>query len=188
MISVERSVFLSILTLIVYTFSIYFQPGGQLVFPFPLYPVFLLVISVIYFVHERKMKGAFLLPVAALFGLFGAPFFWEIMLSSADQQQLFASSFTDIILLISKSLFIIWSIIVSTKGKDSGLNYAIIILGIAGLIVGMILNSTLIEGISFVIFMILSGIITANKTSAAIFLFLAFLRLTEWFTIWGNYF
>src|SRR5690606_34044663 len=118
MISTERSAFLGVLTLCIYATSLWMQPDGSLIFPFPLYPAFYLAICAIYFITAKSDKSRALVLISGVLSLLSAAFFWEIVLSLEDFVQFMDQLYVDLFYLgsrLSIYFWIIWKILRSEK-------------------------------------------------------------------------
>lgn len=77
-----KSIFLVMLTLIVYATSIFVKDGNTFVFPFPLNPFIFFIVAVQFGYWHRTMKTMFFATVlTAMFGVLSSEVFWEIVLS-----------------------------------------------------------------------------------------------------------
>ena len=102
MITTERTVFLSILTILIYAIGLYAQPGGQLVFPFPLYPIFMFIVALTYLLKHRSDINSWLLLTGASLILLSSAFIWEIVLSVEQFQAFLEKPIIDLFYLIGK--------------------------------------------------------------------------------------
>lgn len=188
MITVERTVFLSILTLIIYVLGIYFQPEGIIIFPFPIYPIFFLVVSIIYYINERKIeKWSILLPISGLFLLLGSMYLWEILLSQNKLEAFIDLPVVDLSLLLSELLLFIWIVLQFATNK-ARLTSIIGILLAGTYLTTIFLGDKKYEALALIVLFILSIFHETSKSAKSFFGFIAFLSLSEWLTYYINNF
>ena len=88
----NRSIFLVALTYVAFA-SIGLIRNGSFLFPFPLNElVFFILFLRFAFWHRKERLSILLVGIAASASLLSSSFFWEIILSTTDQAQLFQST------------------------------------------------------------------------------------------------
>lgn len=115
----KRTVFIVILTLLVYALTQFFE-SGVFLFPFPLFDVILLLISFqfIYWnrkiIFEKKNLYFYLYLLALTFKVISSQFFQTLIFKDQDLEQLNSGIFLDIILIFSAFFlglfFILWKL------------------------------------------------------------------------------
>lgn len=182
MISTERSAFLGVLTLCIYATSLWMQPDGSLIFPFPLYPAFYLAICAIYFITAKSDKSRALVLISGVLSLLSAAFFWEIVLSLEDFVQFMDQLYVDLFYLgscLSIYFWIIWKILRSEK---STLKFIFASLLCLLALLGLFYNNKLIASFALLLPCFFMNSFSLTKAQVSLILFLVFLELSEWFT------
>ena len=135
----DKLIFLTALTLIVYAVSIYLQQGA-LIFPFPLNPLLLLIVTTrFFFWHKNQGFPALLLLLMGLFTFLGSEYYWSIILSPETMITFSESLITDVFLLCAYLCLIIFSYNSALRAK----NALFILLSI--IFVGLFVNGQLFE-------------------------------------------
>jgi len=188
MITVERTVFLSILTLIIYVLGIYFQPNGVILFPFPIYPAIFLVVSTVYFLVEKKKdKWSVILLISGILHLLSSFYLWEIFLSHNALEAFIELPIIDLTLLLAKLTLLAWLLFQFSVKQTKALIFFSLLSG--GLFLTSVsISDKRIELASFILFLILSFLNTASNAIKAIIGLLAFLSFSEWLTFYLNNF
>ena len=109
MIREERSVLLSILTLIGFSFLIYLE-FGTFIYPFPLNEVVFLIVSLQFMWWHFRDHGLHLITVVltAIFGLLASSFFWSIFMDHDSWELLYHGIWLDVFKLGNLIGMLIW--------------------------------------------------------------------------------
>lgn len=188
MISVQRSAFLGVLTLCIYAIGLWMQPGGHLIFPFPLYPAFFFVLSVIYFVTEKEDKTRVLILISGVLGLLSAAFLWEIILSLQDFMSFMNKLYVDVFFLASRLTLCFWIIWKILRSENSMLKLLMSITVLLVFILGLMYNDKLITSFALLMPCFLSRSLNMSRSQISVILFYAFLEVSEWVTFALNNF
>lgn len=107
----RKTLILVALTLIVYAFSIYNQPGGQFIFPYPIHSIIFLLVSIQFTIWKqdnwRNYTGIILI---GIIGVFADQFIWEIILSTSELESFSKYYLIDLLKVIYKLGLILWII------------------------------------------------------------------------------
>lgn len=143
-----RSIYLVVLTLLVYAGSIYFDKG-TLLFPFPLNEALFLAVSLQFIYWNKKRRTASLIILGtSLFGFLGNQVYWSMLLSNDSMIQFSESLWMDIFKMIFGLGIITWGIYSSTKQKNK-LSHLLTTFFLGAFIAGFILESNLLILISY---------------------------------------
>jgi len=131
----KRTVFIVILTLLVYGLT-QFLESGVFLFPFPLFDAILLLISFQFIYWNRKIifekKNLYFLfyLLALIFKVISSQFFLALIYKDQDLEQLNSGIFLDVILLFSTFFLALFFILLKLKHYKT-LSWALILLFIA---------------------------------------------------------
>lgn len=143
-----RSIYLVVLTLLVYAGSIYFDKG-TILFPFPLNEALFLAVSLQFIYWNKKLKFISLIILGtSLFGFLGNQIYWSMLLSNESMLQFSEALWMDVFKLLFGLGIITWAIYTSTKQKNK-LNHLLTTFFLGAFITGFILESNLLILISY---------------------------------------
>jgi len=115
----NKLIFLIALTLTVYATSIYLQQGA-FIFPFPLNPILLLLVTArFFFWHKEKGLPAFLLLLVGIFTFLGSEIYWSFILVPETMITFSESLITDLFQLGAYICLIIFSVNSALRAKKT---------------------------------------------------------------------
>jgi len=163
MIREERTVFLTILTFVLYSF-IQLWEKGTFIFPFPLNEIAVFIVF-LYFVYLNKKKLDVIWMAVGLvcfFKLLSHQFIWSIFLPNEKLELLFTGIMTDILYLLYSISFIVFTILYTKSIENKNLLFTRIgILIIFSL--GVLINQPILEVLSFFILYFISWKANLNQ-------------------------
>lgn len=179
-----RSVFLAILTLLVYA-GILFIENGKILFPFPLNELIFLIITIQFTIwnwKKYKLVLSFIL-LAALCNLVSTTFFWSFFINTLEMQSLWRTTTPDL-LKISFYLFISAALAISIlqssqKNKNS---YFFIFQG--ALITSVLLSNQIAETITFTAISVFAVAKKLNSPIHLLWVLLAVLQIMKMLTLY----
>ena len=180
MISVQRSAFLGVLTLCIYAIGLWIQPEGHLIFPFPLYPAFFFVLSVIYFFSEKEDKTRLLILFSGVLSLLSAAFLWEIVLSLQDFMSFMNKLYVDIFFLASRLTICFWIVWKVLRSDHSLVKFILASLIVLIFMIGLFYNNKLISSFALLLPCVFATAIRLSVGQISLILFMLFLELSEW--------
>ena len=148
MIREERTVFLTLLTFIVYA-GLQWLEKGAFLFPFPLNEVTLVVIFIYILVVNRNAITTifWIYGSVLLFKLLSQQFFWTLFLSHETLEIFFATLWTDIFYICYGLSFLCFSYLyLSARKKKNFILFFCICVGC--FIVGLVINEAILELVS----------------------------------------
>jgi hypothetical protein len=162
MIREERTVFLTILTFILYSI-IQFWENGIFIFPFPLNELAILFVF-LYFIYLNSKQLTiiwFFVGLLCLFKLLSQQFFWSIILPNDQLEVLFNGIMTDIFYLLYAISYVVFVILYT---KEIPTNYLTLsrIAVLSCFSIGILLNQSILEIFSFILLYAISWKINLN--------------------------
>lgn len=181
----NRSIFLVALTYVAFA-SIGLIRNGSFLFPFPLNElVFFILFLRFAFWHRKERLSILLVGIAASASLLSSSFFWEIILSTTDQAQLFQSTFTDWTALLTGMALLAWSIYTGIQQNQLTAK-TVAWMGALLLLLQMIYPWEYTPLLAFVFLSISSYLAPSNLRFQTLWRLLAFLELAKWISLLVN--
>jgi hypothetical protein len=182
MTSEVRTLFLGILTLVVYAASI-FITQGSLIFPFPLNEfIFLAISTQFFFVNWKGNKWAGLLSViAGVCGVLSTQFFWAFIYEQEQMMEFMNGLTTDYFLLAFYALILIAGVATMIKQKRG---VALLLSGLffIAFVSGVLLNHPLLLLLAYGSMVASTQITKVFSPYHLLWVLLFVLKLTEWLT------
>lgn len=180
----ERSVFLVVLTLFVYT-GIQFIEKGAILFPFPLNEViFLFVASQFIFWNWKNQKFQLLIVlIAGIFQLISTQFFWSFFLETPSMEKLVYGLTLDLLKVIYYLLILIWLYLYF---KSSQIKYKLFLFFTFTLLIisSLLLQNGILEMASFVLIAAAGTFLRVNPPIHLLWILLAALQIMKISTIY----
>ena len=177
-----RTLFLGVLTLIIYAVSIFISQGS-LIFPFPLNEfIFLAIAGQFLFLNWSKSKVVGILPViAGILGVLSTQFFWTFIYEQQEMVKFMDGLTTDYFLLSFYVLILIGAIATMIKQR-SGLSLLLSTFFIIGFVAGVILNHPLLLLAAYGSMIASTQMKKVYSPYHLLWILLFVLKLTEWLT------
>lgn len=186
MTSEVRTIFLGILTLVVYAFSIFISEGA-IIFPFPLNEFIFLAISIqfLYSNWSGNRFAGFLPIVAGICWVFSTQFFWSFFHTQEEMLEFMDDLTTDYFLITFYALILIGGITTMIK-QNKGI--ALLLSGAFAIafVSGVILNESLLLLIAYGSMIASTQITKVYAPYHLLWVLLFVLKLTEWLTFFLN--
>ncbi|MDG1331333.1 MAG: hypothetical protein P8P74_03330 [Crocinitomicaceae bacterium] len=186
MTSEVRTLFLGILTLVVYAVS-FFISDGSLIFPFPLNEFIFLAISIQFLYSnwtENRLAG-FLPVIAGICWVLSTQFFWSFFHTQEQMLEFMDGLTTDYFLIAFYALILIGGIATMIKQR-SGI--ALVLTGVFAIafVTGVILNDSLLLLLGYGSMLASTQIKKVYAPYHLLWILLFVLKLTEWLTFFLN--
>lgn len=163
MIREERTVFLTVLTFVVYA-SLQWLEKGSFLFPFPLNEIVIFGIFCYFLIINKssRTKLSFFLGLVLFFKMVSQQFFWTLFLTNDSLEILYSSLWTDGFYLCYGLSFILFSYYFLSK-KEGGNFWLVFTFCILVFLVGIVINQPMLELISFIFLIILGYRFNINR-------------------------
>jgi hypothetical protein len=177
-----RTLFLGVLTLVIYAFSMFLSKGA-LIFPFPLNEfIFLAIAGQFLFLNWNTSKVAGVLSVlAGMCGVLSTQFFWAFFLEQGEMVEFMGGLTTDYFLLAFYVLILMGGVATMIKQR-SGVALLLSTFFIIGFVAGVLLNHPLLLLGAYGSMIASTQIKKVHSPYHLLWILLFVLKLTEWMT------
>lgn len=177
-----RTLFLGILTLVVYAASIFISQGS-FIFPFPLNEFIFLAVSIQFlFLNWKKNRGPGLLAISAgICGVLSTQFFWTFILSQERMIEFMKGLTTDYFLLAFYALIVVAGVGTMLKQKK-GIPLILSAMFLLAFVAGVLLNHSLLLLIAYACMIASTQVKKVYVPYHLLWVLLFVLELTKWLT------
>lgn len=177
-----RTIFLSILTWVIFAVSIFLNQGA-FVFPFPLNEVILLLVSIQFFVwNTKKHLAAGILSISAgIVGVLGTQYFWTFFYSPLEMQE-FMSGLTTDYFQIAFYFIVLIGILASTLKQKNGIALILSIVSIIPFCWGALSNNGLFLILGYGLMVASTQVKKVYAPYHLLWILLFALKTSEWLT------
>ena len=177
-----RTLFLGVLTLVIYAVSIFISQGS-FIFPFPLNEfIFLAIAGQFLFLNWNTSRAAGILSViAGIFGVLSTQFFWTFLYEQGEMVEFMEGLTTDYFMLAFYVMVLIGGIATMVKQRS----VKVLPLGIffvIAFVAGVLLNHTVLLLVAYGIMITSTQIKKVYSPYHLLWILLLVLKFTEWLT------
>ncbi len=178
-----RTIFLSILTWVIFATSIFLNQGS-FIFPFPLNEFILLAVTIQFFVwHSKSNVLAGILAIfAGIVGVMGTQFFWTFFYAPVEMEK-FMSGLTTDYFQITYFFLVLIAIVASILKQKSGTALLFSIIALAPFLIGAWTNNSLFLLFAYGLMVASTQVKKVYTPYHLLWILLFALETSEWLTL-----